>query len=71
MALCIATSSSLKVDHHGLGNIGAWTRIGRVPDFVVAPPAIAWERKRSGRQSTNNYPPDVNLRQIGWSFTAD
>jgi hypothetical protein len=32
---------------------------------------MAWERKQSGRQSANTYPPIANLRHIGWSSTSD
>lgn len=65
----LAAPLGLKVDHHGFGNIG--TGIGFALGFVVALLAMAWERKRSGRQSANSYPPVVSLRQIGWSFASD
>jgi hypothetical protein len=65
----VASPSSLKVDHQGIGNLG--TGIGLVIGFVVALLAMAWMRKRSKRQSANSYPPVVSLRQLGWSFLSD
>ena len=65
----LAAPSGLKVDHQGFGNIG--TGIGLVLGFVVVLLAMARERKRSGRQSANSYPPVVSLRQVGWSFASD
>lgn len=59
----------LKVHHHGIGNVG--TGIGLVLGFIAALLGMAWERKRSGRQSANTYPPVVSLRQLGWSFLSD
>jgi hypothetical protein len=65
----IAAPSWLNVGQLGLGNIGSG--IGLVVGFVAALSGMAWERKRSGRQSANTYPPVVNLRHIGWSSTSD
>jgi amino acid transporter len=59
----------LKVHHHGIGNVG--TGIGLILGFIVALLGMAWERKRSGRQSANTYPPVVSLRRLGWSFLSD
>jgi hypothetical protein len=59
----------LKVYHQGIGNLG--TGIGLVVGFIAALLAMAWERKRSGRQSANTYPPVVSLRKLGWSFISD
>lgn len=64
-----AASSWLRIYHHGIGNVG--TGIGLVLGFVAALLAMAWERKRSGRQSANTYPPIVSLRELGWSFISD
>jgi len=64
-----AAPSWLKVHHHGIGNVG--TGIGLVFGFIAALLGMAWERKRSGRQSANTYPPVVSLRQLGWSFISD
>jgi hypothetical protein len=64
-----AAPSWLKVHYHGIGNVG--TVIGIVLGFVAALLGMAWERKRSGRQSANTYPPVVSLRQLGWSFISD
>jgi hypothetical protein len=64
----VAAPSWLKVHHQGIGNVG--TVIGFVLGFTVALLGMAWERKRSGRQSANNYPPVVSLRKLGWSFTS-
>ncbi len=61
--------SWLRVYHRGIGNVG--TGIGLVLGFVAALLGMAWERKRSGRQSANTYPPIVSLRQLGWSFISD
>jgi hypothetical protein len=59
----------IKVFHEGIGNMG--TGIGLVLGFVAALLAMARERKRSGRQSANTYPPIVSLRKLGWSFISD
>ena len=64
-----AAPSWLKVDHHGIGNVG--TGIGLVFGFVAALLRMARERKQSGRQSANTYPPVVSLRHLGWSFLSD
>ena len=61
--------SWLNAGHLGIGNIGSG--LGLVVGFVAALLAMAWERKRSGRQSANTYPPIVNLRHIGWRSTSD
>ena len=64
-----AAPAWLKVHHHGVGNVG--TVIGLVLGFVAVLWGMARERKRSGRQSANTYPPVVSLRQLGWSFISD
>jgi hypothetical protein len=64
-----AAPAWLKVYHHGIGNVG--TVIGLVLGFVAVLWGMARERKRSGRQSANTYPPVVSLRQLGWSFISD
>lgn len=61
--------SWIKVYHEGIGNTG--TGIGLVLGFVAALLAMAWDRKQSGRQSANAYPPIVSLRKLGWSFISD
>lgn len=63
-----APPSWLKVHHEGIGNVG--TGIGLVLGFVTALLAMAWKRKRSGRQSASTYPPVVSLRKLGWSFIS-
>ena len=65
----VAAPAWLKIYHHGIGNVG--TGIGLVLGFVAALSGMAWERKRSGRQSANTYPPIVSLRQLSWSFISD
>ena len=64
-----AAPAWLKVHHHGIVNVG--TVIGLVLGFVAVLWGMARERKRSGRQSANTYPPVVSLRQLGWSFISD
>jgi hypothetical protein len=64
-----AAPSWLEVQHHGIGNVG--TGIGLAVGFLAALLGMAWERKRSGRQSANTYPPVVSLRHLGWSFMSD
>jgi len=39
--------------------------------FLAALLGMARERKQSGRQSANTYPPVVSLRHLGWSFLSD
>jgi len=65
----VAAPTWLKVYHHGIGNVG--TGVGLVLGFMAALWGMARERKRSGRQSANTYPPVVSLRQLGWSFISD
>ena len=64
-----AAPSWLKIHHDGIGNVG--TGIGLVLGFIAALLGMEWERRRSGRQSANTYPPVVSLRQLGWSFLSD
>lgn len=64
----VAAPSWIKTHHDGLGNVG--TGVGLVLGFVATLCAMAWERKRSRRQSANTYPPIVSLRHLGWSFIS-
>jgi hypothetical protein len=64
-----AAPSWLKGYHHGIGNVG--TGVGLVLGFLAALLGMARERKQSGRQSANTYPPVVSLRHLGWSFLSD
>jgi hypothetical protein len=65
----VSPPRGIEAYHEGIGNIG--TGIGLVLGFVAAMLAMAWERRRSGRQSVNDYPPVVSLRELGWSFVSD